>query len=87
MTSFSPPAPISPDAIPLADRQRLLAELDAMLEQVNTLMARFEATGFTIAMRDDYVALHRLQARMFDEREQHRRALVAAGVAVPDQNL
>lgn len=68
-------APDAATALTLADHRHLLAELDTLLAQVAELMARFEATGYDRVMRDDYLALHQMQARAWHERLVHSEAL------------
>lgn len=58
-----------------ADHQRVIAELDVLLGQVAEMMQRFEATGFNVAMKDDYVELHTLQNRIMEMRLLHSRAI------------
>lgn len=65
-----------------ADHRHLLAELDTLLAQVAELMKRFESTGYHQLMRDDYLALHRMQARALQERLTHSNAL-----GLPPANL
>jgi len=64
------------------DHQRVIAELDTLAEQVAGTMQRFEASGFTSVMKDDYVALHALQHRILEMRLEHMRAVGGIGTDV-----
>ena len=57
------------------DHLRVIAELDVLSSQIAELMQRFEATGFNVAMKDDYVELHTLQNRIMEMRLLHSRAI------------
>ncbi len=59
------------------DHRQVIAELDALLARIAGLLGRFEVLGQTEAQRDDYLALHELQARVMLQREAHWRALAA----------
>lgn len=56
------------------DHQRIITELNVLLRQLAKLMQRFEATGFNVTMKDDYVALHGLQHRILEMRLTHSQA-------------
>ena len=56
------------------DHQRIITELNVLLHQLTELMQRFEATGFNVTMKDDYVALHGLQHRILEMRLVHSQA-------------
>lgn len=58
----------------LTDHQRIITELNVLLHQLTELMQRFEATGFNVTMKDDYVALHGLQHRILEMRLEHSQA-------------
>lgn len=62
------------------DRQHVLAELDALYEDVVGTMQRFEATGFTAVMKEDYLELHALQQRIVEMRLQYTRREGAADI-------
>ena len=55
----------------IADHQRVISDLDTLLTQASKLLQRFETTGFNVSMKADYIALHDLQARILDQRQQH----------------
>ena len=59
------------------DHHRVITELDVLAEQVAATMQRFEATGFTSVMKDDYLALHTLQNNIAEMRLQHSEAIDA----------
>lgn len=46
------------------DHRLVMAELDALRQQVASAIQKFEATGFTVILKDDYVALHELEHRI-----------------------
>lgn len=58
-----------------SDHRQVIAELDTLLERIDTLSQRFEMLGQTEPQRADYLALHDLQARTLQQREAHRQAL------------
>ncbi len=58
-----------------ADYQRVIAELDALSSQTAELIQRFEATGFNVTMKDDYVSLHVLQHRILGMRLDYSRMI------------
>lgn len=62
------------------DHLRVIAELDVLAEQVAGTIQRFEATGFTSVMKDDYVALHALQNSIAEMRLQHSEAIDVAAM-------
>ena len=62
------------------DHRRVIAELDVLAEQVAGAIQRFEATGSTSVMKDDYVALHTLQNNIAEMRLQHSEAIDAAEI-------
>lgn len=62
------------------EREHVLAELDALHEDVAGTMQRFEAAGFTAVMKDDYVELHALQQRIAEMRLQYSRGQDAADI-------
>lgn len=64
------------------DYQRIIAELDTLAEQVAGTMQRFEATGFTSVMKDDYVVLHVLQHRILEMRLEHTQAMGRVGTDI-----
>lgn len=53
------------------DRLHVIAELDTLAQQVAGTILRFEATGFTAVMKDDYLELHALQERIVEMRLQY----------------
>lgn len=53
----------------------VMAELDALRQQVTSTIQRFEATGFDAILKDDYVALHDLGHRITDMYLAHARAI------------
>lgn len=55
------------------DHRNLMAELDALKQQVAGTIRRFEAAGVTAIMKDDYVALHVLEHRIMGMRLAHAR--------------
>lgn len=59
------------------DLRLVMAELDALQQQVASTIRRFEAAGVTAIMKDDYVALHALEHRIMEMRLTHERALEA----------
>lgn len=61
-----------------ADYQRIIAELDTVIDDAKALMARFEATGFDETISDDYLALHELYTRMVEEQRRYTREMLAA---------
>lgn len=61
----------------ISEYQRIIAELDAVIRDAKTLMARFEATGFDETMGDDYLALHELYTRMVEEQRRYTREMLA----------
>lgn len=63
-----------------SDHLRVIAELDALSDQITALMQRFESTGFTAVMKDDYVELHALQNRLIEQRSHHSSAVSAASL-------
>lgn len=65
-----------------ADHQRVIAELDVLFGQVTGMMQRFEATGFNMAMKDDYVTLHTLQSRIVEMRLMHSQAIDSPPVEI-----
>ncbi len=69
------------------DHQRIITELNVLLHQLAKLMQRFEATGFNVTMKDDYVALHGLQHRILEMRLAHSQASdeVIAPCAIPKE--
>lgn len=56
------------------DHHRVIAALDQLGEQVIATIQKFEATGMTSIMKDDYVALHVLEARINEMRLEHAQA-------------
>ncbi len=62
--------PARPPMTP-AEAQRGRAEFDILLAHIAGLIRRFEASGGDVAMRDDYLALHRLQARTLIQRQEY----------------
>ncbi|TBW12455.1 hypothetical protein E0E50_03225 [Azotobacter chroococcum subsp. isscasi] len=58
-----------------ADHQRLIDELDILLSQIAALLHRFETTGCSATMKADYIALHELQARAMEQRQEHTHAI------------
>lgn len=62
------------------DRLRVIAELDTLAQQVAATILRFEATGFTAVMKDDYLELHALQHRVAQMRLQYCRAENVTGL-------
>ena len=46
------------------DHHRVIAALDELGEQVTATIQKFEVTGMTSNMKDDYVSLHVLEARI-----------------------
>lgn len=61
-----------------ADYQRIIAELDEVINDTKKLMTRFEATGFDETMSDDYLVLHELYTRMVEEQRRYTREVLAA---------
>ena len=59
----------------IASHQRAISELDTLLAQASELLQRFETTGFNVPMKADYLALHALQARALEQRQQQLEAL------------
>lgn len=57
------------------DHQRLVAELDTLLEQIATLLQRFENSGLQAMLKTDYLALRALQAQASEQRRTHLLAL------------
>lgn len=49
--------------------------------QVAATIRRFETTGMTSFMKDDYVALHELEARIVAMRDKHVQALASLSSA------
>nr|WP_297461212.1 hypothetical protein [uncultured Halomonas sp.] len=62
----------------IAEYRRTINELEAVISDTKTLMARFEATGFDEAMSDDYLALHELYTRIIEEQRRYTREMLAA---------
>lgn len=61
----------------IADYQRIIDELETVISDTKTLMARFEATGFDETMSDDYLALHELYTRMIEEQRRYTQEMLA----------
>lgn len=59
------------------DRRYIMAELDALRQQVAGTIQRFEDAGVTALMKDDYVALHVLEHRIMEMHRAHARAMDA----------
>jgi len=59
------------------DHRYVIAELDALGQQVACMVRRFEAAGVAAIMKDDYVALHALEHRIMEMRLAHVRAIDA----------
>ena len=62
------------------DHRRVIAELDALAKQVTGTIQRFEATGFTAVMKEDYVELHKLECRILEMRLVHTQAIDATAM-------
>lgn len=57
------------------DHRYVIAELDALAQQVADTIRRFETAGVTAIMKDDYVALHTLEHRIMEMRRAHADAM------------
>lgn len=57
------------------DHRLVMAELDALRQQVTNTIHRLEAAGFAAILKDDYVALHELEHRIMEMRLVHARAV------------
>ncbi|NLC35392.1 MAG: hypothetical protein GX772_02910 [Alcaligenaceae bacterium] len=57
------------------DHRLVMAELDALRQQVASTIQKFEATGFAAALKDDYVALHDLEHHITEMHLAHGRAI------------
>ncbi len=57
------------------DHRRVMAELDALKQQVASTIRKFEAAGFAAIMKDDYMALHDLEHRITEMYLAHARAI------------
>lgn len=57
------------------DHRLVMAELDALRQQVASTIQKFEATGFAAILKDDYVALHELEHRIIEMRLTHAHAI------------
>jgi len=57
------------------DHRYIMAELEALRQQVAGTIRRFEDAGVTALMKDDYVALHTLEHRIMDMHDAHARAV------------
>lgn len=71
----APPGPPHPAAPCAADWQRVLDAFERLLADIATLLHRFEAHGLQSQLRDDYLALHALQARTLEQRQVQLEAL------------
>lgn len=70
--------PDQPQAPSADGHRRVIAELNELAAQVAATIQKFEAAGMTSFMKDDYVALHRLEARIMAMRDEHIRALASS---------
>ena len=57
------------------DHRLVIAELDALKQQIASTIQKFEATGFAAVLKDDYVALHDLEHRITEMHLAHARAI------------
>ena len=57
------------------EHRLVMAELDALKQQVASTIQKFEATGFAAVLKDDYVALHDLEHRITEMCLVHARAI------------
>jgi len=57
------------------DHHHVMAELDALRQQVASTIRKFETAGLAAIMKDDYVALHALEHRIMEMRLAHARAI------------
>lgn len=73
--------PAQPSASPADGHRHVIAELDELSTQVAATIRRFETTGMTSFMKDDYVALHELEARIVAMRDKHVQALASLSSA------
>lgn len=53
------------------DCLHIIGELDALLADIQNLLNQFEASGCTVTLKEDYIALHALQGRTLMERQRH----------------
>lgn len=57
------------------DHRYVIAELDALAQEVADTIRRFEDAGVTALMKDDYVTLHALEHRIMEMRRAHADAI------------
>lgn len=49
----------------------IISQLDDLADEVASTIVRFEQTGMTSLMKDDYVALHELEHRILTMRHEY----------------
>ena len=79
----APPEHSLPAAPSAADWQRVVDAFDRLLADIATLLQRFEAHGLQARLKDDYLALHALQARTLEQRQQQLEALHLIDPSLP----
>lgn len=60
----------------LEDCRHILGELESVIADAKTLMARFEVTGLDETLHGDYLALHDLYTRSVKEQQHYTRLML-----------
>jgi hypothetical protein len=67
----TPAAVATPAELSATDQQRVIDELDRLLADIAHLLQRFEDYGLQAQLKEDYLALHELQAKALLQRQAH----------------
>jgi uncharacterized coiled-coil protein SlyX len=59
-----------------AEHQRIIDELQSVIDETRATMARFEAAGMDEQMPEDYQKLHDIYAQAVDDQRHHTLAML-----------